>query len=75
MHETITCRWCGQPIGTNYFEVFDHINCTRLEVAVPPEAAAESTGTMTPEELRRHGWQLEKTLNRTIRTLERLQRR
>jgi hypothetical protein len=40
MTTTIMCRWCGRPIGMKHYELFAHVSCTRLEVAVPPDMLA-----------------------------------
>jgi hypothetical protein len=45
------------------FEVFQHVNCTRLE---PP-----STADLTPEELRRESWQLLKKFDLRQQRMER----
>jgi hypothetical protein len=36
MAEVILCRWCEQPVGPRYFELFDHVTCR-------PEPAVEAT--------------------------------
>jgi hypothetical protein len=58
--DIIRCCYCGGTIGLHW-QLFDHITCT------PP-------ADVSAEELKRQGWQLEKTLNRVGRTLERLTR-
>jgi hypothetical protein len=65
MSDAITCRWCGQPIGMNLYEVFDHVNCTRLAPAAGLPSSAEDVNL---------AWRVEKLLNRVNRRLERLQR-
>jgi hypothetical protein len=70
---TILCRWCGQPIGSNFYEVFDHINCTTLEAEEPAPASAAvvetpiAAGDAEPAAIRA----IEKRVTRRQRWLDR----
>jgi hypothetical protein len=63
MRQVIVCQWCGKPIGTNLYEVFDHISCTKLEAPAAPDASGPVG--------RLDGWQIEKRLNRYQRWADR----
>jgi hypothetical protein len=69
----IICRWCGRPVGPPLYEVFDHVDCTTLEVTTPPEPPLAAVD-LSAAERKQRAWQLEKQLNRIGRQLQRWQR-
>jgi hypothetical protein len=42
LRQMITCRWCGETIE-HYYEVFSHVDCTRLDFPGPTQTADEAT--------------------------------
>jgi hypothetical protein len=62
MRHVITCRFCGRPIGSAYYEVFDHVGCAPLTVETPSDSVPAEA-----QEIR----QLEKSFRRRQRWLDR----